>query len=626
MKATLLLISIIVLTIATYSQKIPKVSFYLTNGDVKQYNLADIDDIKIQAGTGIYMLKIFYEDTLTENYLTKSIESIRFEKDIDNKEVLNIYMSGQPTSFILGDVDSINFFIPDSPIPEISNINPTSAKIGDEITINGSNFENVQGKSIVSFKGKNAVDYISWSDTQIKVKVPAGAQTGNLAVLVKSIKSNEVEFKVIPQIASLTPISGRIGDNVIVKGTGFGNTQGTSTISFSGINGNVTNWNDSQILVKVPKGATTGKVSVTSSNIKSNELDFTVLPGIENVSPSSARIGDTVRITGLTFGAKRDSSFITFTGKNAVDYISWSDTAISVKVPLGAKTGKISATINKVKINELDFSIIPTITKLTPDSAGVSEQLAITGNGFGDKKGTISFNDTDTTDFPEWSDIFIKATIPTNVKSGKLTVTASNNKSNEVDYFVIQHIVSITPTSAKVGDLVTIKGTDFGYSRGTNAIYFNGTIATEYQSWTETEIVVRVPDNASNGKVTLKIATRESNKLDFEVIPFLMSITPASVQLGGMTTIAGTGFGLTRGTSFVTFTGSAVNASDYIGWSPSAITVKVPSGAKTGNVTVKTGNIISNELDYIVLPSITCLLYTSPSPRDRTRSRMPSSA
>ena len=30
--------------------------------------------------------------------------------------------------------------------------------------------------------------------------------------------------------------------------------------------------------------------------------------------------------------------------------------------------------------------------------------------------------------------------------------------------------------------------------------------------------------------------------------------------------------------------------------------------------------------DFIVLDPKTCLLYTSPSPRDRTRSRMPSSA
>ena len=33
-----------------------------------------------------------------------------------------------------------------------------------------------------------------------------------------------------------------------------------------------------------------------------------------------------------------------------------------------------------------------------------------------------------------------------------------------------------------------------------------------------------------------------------------------------------------------------------------------------------------NESDMVLMPDTSCLLYTSPSPRDRTRSRMPSSA
>ena len=55
-------------------------------------------------------------------------------------------------------------------------------------------------------------------------------------------------------------------------------------------------------------------------------------------------------------------------------------------------------------------------------------------------------------------------------------------------------------------------------------------------------------------------------------------------------------------------------------------------GVKTLNVTDKTGSVfaikgISDDDDLIVTTkSGICLLYTSPSPRDRTRSRMPSSA
>ena len=43
--------------------------------------------------------------------------------------------------------------------------------------------------------------------------------------------------------------------------------------------------------------------------------------------------------------------------------------------------------------------------------------------------------------------------------------------------------------------------------------------------------------------------------------------------------------------------------------------------------TFSNDELISNIMIYIITNSFnTCLLYTSPSPRDRTRSRMPSSA
>ena len=61
---------------------------------------------------------------------------------------------------------------------------------------------------------------------------------------------------------------------------------------------------------------------------------------------------------------------------------------------------------------------------------------------------------------------------------------------------------------------------------------------------------------------------------------------------------------------------------------PKAINVE-PKGPNKAEVTLEPfergyGHTLGNALRRVLLSS--CLLYTSPSPRDRTRSRMPSSA
>ena len=57
---------------------------------------------------------------------------------------------------------------------------------------------------------------------------------------------------------------------------GFGATQGSSTITFNGIQAIPTNWSDTQIVVPVPSGATTGPVIVTVAGQPSNALTFGV--------------------------------------------------------------------------------------------------------------------------------------------------------------------------------------------------------------------------------------------------------------------------------------------------------------------------------------------------------------
>jgi hypothetical protein len=95
-------------------------------------------------------------------------------------------------------------------VPKITNINPDSAKIGDIVIIYGSSFQSVQNSSFVLFNNIKAIEYISWADTQIKVKVPSGATSGKVSVTVNGVKSNELDFTITNNIeyGTLTDIDG----------------------------------------------------------------------------------------------------------------------------------------------------------------------------------------------------------------------------------------------------------------------------------------------------------------------------------------------------------------------------------------------------------------------------------
>jgi hypothetical protein len=98
-----------------------------------------------------------------------------------------------------------------------------------------------------------------------------------------SPNSAEVSITVpaAPSLTCLTPSNGPVGTPVVIAGTNFGATQGTSTVTFNGVAATPTSWSATSITVPVPTGATTGAVVVTVGGLASNGLSFTV-----NLPPS----------------------------------------------------------------------------------------------------------------------------------------------------------------------------------------------------------------------------------------------------------------------------------------------------------------------------------------------------
>jgi hypothetical protein len=114
-------------------------------------------------------------------------------------------------------------------LPTLVSAAPPSGVPGAVITLSGTNFGSVQGSQSVSFGSVPATEYVSWSDAQIKCKVPAmGA--GDVLVTVGSPAgtSNGLPFLVgpvaAPTISAITPASG-VGETTVgvtdLAGTGF---------------------------------------------------------------------------------------------------------------------------------------------------------------------------------------------------------------------------------------------------------------------------------------------------------------------------------------------------------------------------------------------------------------------
>ncbi len=252
--------------------------------------------------------------------------------------------------------------------PSIATVDPNQGRVGDTITISGNHFEadRSAGDGKVFFGTQEAAsgDYVSWTNTQIEVNVPVGAATdGAITVSTGNNTSNTASFDVLPKITSLSVSEGEIGSSVTINGHTFGASQGTSSVQFGAAAATVSSWNNTQIQATVPSGISglvQVKVTVQAAQaFESNTVDFNVKPSISGLDATRKTKLDQLVISGNGFGASRGTSTVWFdngtpgdTSDDSVvadgDYVSWSQTSITIEIPDTAKTGSVYVRVASV--------------------------------------------------------------------------------------------------------------------------------------------------------------------------------------------------------------------------------------------------------------------------------------
>ena len=230
-----------------------------------------------------------------------------------------------------GDIDIAGHF---------ASISPAGPVLpGTRITVSGSGF----GPAGVATVGAEPAT-AAWSDTGVVLTVPANANTGTLVLTRSADASIVAAHALVVQslVRTIAPAGGAVGDVVTISGTGFGT--GTGLVEFGGTIAAVELWTPAQITVTVPDGAISGQVRVLPAvNAPPASVNFTVLPRILSLTPTSGGAGTLVAVHGTSFGFQ--AGRITLGGRLGSVTI-WSDHLVIFAMPAGLAPGPITLTLS----------------------------------------------------------------------------------------------------------------------------------------------------------------------------------------------------------------------------------------------------------------------------------------
>jgi len=324
----------------------------------------------------------------------------------------------------------------------------------------------------------------------------------------------------------ISPTSGGEGTAVTINGV---NLLNATDVSFNGVSATFTTDNTNSptldiINTSVPSGATTGTITVTNSFGTTTTSSFTVTapaPTITSFSPTSAAEGATVTLIGTNFTG---TTAVSFNGVSASTFTVDNATTITATVPAGATSGTIAVTTPGGSVTSAtSFTVIaaPTITSFTPTTATTGATVTLTGTNFTGAT-AVSFNGAVATTFTVVSATTITATVPSGASSGTISVTTAGGTATSSGSLTLPvmppTITSFSPTSAAVGDTVTITGTNFSTTPSNNIVYFGGVKATVTAA-TAIQLTVTVPSHSTQSSISVVINSKQAlTKSAFRVV------------------------------------------------------------------------------------------------------------
>lgn len=313
-----------------------------------------------------------------------------------------------------------------------------------------------------------------------------------------------------PIITAMAPAQGRFGTLVTLTGRKFSPAAANNRVAFNGVAAPVQSATSTTLTVRVPSGATTGTLTLTTADGGTRSSSFTVFqpPTLTTITPGEGQPGSMVALTGTYFSAVTVQDTVTFNGMPA-RVLQATPSGLQVEVPTGATLGTIRVRTLGGQVESAQPFMVwypPTISSTLPGRQRTSATVALTGTHFADvgSRNVVTFGGGQAGRVLQASPTRLVVQVPTAAQTGPIQVQTPGGQATTATSLVVippPIITSFSPVQGPVGTSVTITGRNFG-EEGLNDTILVAGIAARVLRATATSVEVVVPRGAVTGALT----------------------------------------------------------------------------------------------------------------------------
>lgn len=360
----------------------------------------------------------------------------------------------------------------------IESFEPSVVKPGDELTITGTYLELMHAVIFSDEVTVNEEDFISHSRYEIKLIVPAEAQTGEIGVsdlamqedgtieengIANEVYSDSILTVVLPAVTSVSgnTTAAKPGDVITIAGTDLDLV--TSVLMPNDSIAEFTYDADGTIAITLPTSASDGDVRIVPASgveVTAFSLVMAVPTDLVSNPASELRVDDIITITGTNLDLVTN---VTFPGmEEDTELASQSETEITVVMPEMAQSGDLVLNLISGKTVTLAISTAkPKNLVYQSASVGGGDNLVVTGDNL-DLVVSVTFSgDVSVSTFVSQSETELTLVVPTTAESGVVTFAMNNGETVEGSELTITSPISAylvsAPSTLVQGEVVELE-------------------------------------------------------------------------------------------------------------------------------------------------------------------------